>query len=61
VAAAAESLPFEDQSFDAAMALPPFITGRTRLPACARCGAWLAAWWCSPATPLTGAGAASSG
>src|SRR3954453_20784212 len=30
--------------------LPPFITGRTRSPACARCGAWRAAWWCSRAT-----------
>src|SRR6185437_12445716 len=41
--------------------LPPFITGRTRLPACARCGAWLAAWWCSRATPVTGPGVAGSG
>ena len=24
--------------------LRPFITGRTQLPACSRCGAWLAAW-----------------
>ena len=38
VAAVAESLPFEDQSFDAAMALPPSITGRTRSRGCARCG-----------------------
>jgi hypothetical protein len=61
VAATAENLPFEDQSFDAAMAFPPFITGRTRLPACSRCGASLAAWWCSRATPVTGAGVAGSG
>jgi hypothetical protein len=61
VAAAAESLPFEDQSFDAAMAFPPFITGRTRSRACARCGAWLAAWWCSRTTPVTPDGVAGSG
>jgi ubiquinone/menaquinone biosynthesis C-methylase UbiE len=48
VAATAESLPFEDQSFDAA-------------PACARCGAWLAAWWCSRATPVNRVGVAGSG
>ncbi len=41
--------------------LPPSITGGPRLPACARCSAWLAAWWCSRATPVTGAGAAGSG
>ena len=40
---------------------PPFITGRTRSPACARCGAWLAAWWCSRATQVSGAGVAGSG
>ena len=55
VAATAESLPFDDQSFDAAMAFAPFITGRTRSPACARCGASLAAWWCSCSTPATAA------
>jgi SAM-dependent methyltransferase len=44
VAATAESLPFEDQSFDARWLLPRFITGEIRLPACARCGALLAAW-----------------
>ena len=57
----AENLPFEDQSFDAAMALPPFITGRTRSPACARCGASLAAWWCSRTTPVTPDGFVGSG
>ena len=41
--------------------LPPFTTGRTRSPACSRCGAWLAAWWCSRATTLTGVGVAGSG
>jgi hypothetical protein len=41
--------------------LPPFITGRTRLPACSRCGVWLAAWSCSRATPRTGAGVGGSG
>ena len=48
VAAAAESLPFEDQSFDAAMAIyhRPSLAGPDRR-ACARCGAWRAAWWCS--------------
>jgi hypothetical protein len=61
VAADAESLPFADQSFDAAMALPPSITGRTRSPACARCGALLAAWWCSRTTPVTPDGVAASG
>ena len=35
VAAVAGSLPFKDQSFDAARVLPPSITGRTRSPACA--------------------------
>ena len=39
VAGAAESLPFEDQSFDAAMAFATVITGPTRSPGCARCGA----------------------
>jgi hypothetical protein len=34
VDAAAESLPFEDQPFDAAMASPPSSTGRTRSRAC---------------------------
>jgi hypothetical protein len=61
LAATAESLPFEDQSFDAAMALPPSITGRTRSRACARCGAWLGAWWCSRTTPVTPGGVAGSG
>ena len=59
VAATAESLPFEDQSFDAAMAFAPSITGRTRSRGCARCGAWLAAWWCSPTTPVTPIGSGS--
>ncbi len=42
VAATAEDLPFEDNSFDAAMA----ITGGTRSSGCARCGASPGAWWC---------------
>ena len=61
VAATAEGLPFEDQSFDAAMASPPSITGGTRSRACARCGALLAAWWCSSSTPVTADGVVGSG
>ena len=53
LAGSAENLPFDDQSFDAAMAVCTFIIGKTRSPACARCGAWLVAWWCSCSTPAT--------
>ena len=38
LAGSAENLPFDDQSFDAAMALSAVHTGRTRSPACARSG-----------------------
>ncbi len=31
---------------------PPSTTGRTRSRACARCGAWPAAWWCSRTTAV---------
>src|SRR3984885_15145134 len=41
--------------------LPPFITGRTRSPGCARCGAWLAAWSYSRTTPVTPDGTVGSG
>jgi ubiquinone/menaquinone biosynthesis C-methylase UbiE len=44
IAATAESLPFQDQSFDAAMASATIDHGRTRSRACARCGASPAAW-----------------
>jgi hypothetical protein len=56
VAAAAESLPFEDRFFDAAMASPPSITGRTRSRGCAKCGASPVAWWYSRTTPVTPTG-----
>ena len=56
LAGSAENLPFADQSFDAAMASLPSITGAIPLPACARCGASLAGWWCSRSTPVTRAG-----
>ena len=53
LAGSAENLPFDDQSFDAAMAVSTVHHCRTRSPACARCGASLAAWWCSCSTPVT--------
>jgi hypothetical protein len=45
-----ESIPFEDQSFDAAMAFATVhqSAGPDRGPA--RSGAWLAAWWSSRTT-----------
>ena len=55
LAGSAENLPFDDQSFDAAMAFPPCITDRTRSPARARCGALLAAWLSTPVT-MVGSG-----
>src|SRR5678816_3341753 len=61
VAAVAESLPFEDQSFDAAMAFATVHHWQEPLAACARCGASLAAWWCSRTKPMTPDGVAGSG
>ena len=61
VAALAESLPFEDQSFDAAMAFATVHHWQDRSRACARCGAWLAAWWCSRTTQVTPDGVVGSG
>jgi len=61
VAAAAESLPFEDQSFDAAMAFATVhhwqdpIVGLREMRRVAR------AWWCSRTTPVTPDGVVGSG
>jgi SAM-dependent methyltransferase len=61
LAAAAESLPFEDQSFDAAMAVSTVhhwqdpIGGLREMRRVAR------AWWCSHATPVTPDGVVGSG
>ena len=61
VAADAESLPFEDQSFDAAMAIATVHHWRDPLQGCAKCSALRGAWWCSHAKTPTGVGVAGSG
>jgi len=62
VAAAAESLPFEDQSFDAAMAFSTVPHWQDPVAGPARDAArWPAAWWCLPTTPANSPGAGGSG
>jgi SAM-dependent methyltransferase len=47
VAATAESLPFEDQSFDAAMAFATVHHWQDPIAGLLEMRAWLAVWWCS--------------
>nr|BFE87156.1 hypothetical protein GCM10020093_097570 [Planobispora longispora] len=61
VAAAAESLPFEDHSFDVAMAVSTVHHWKDPIGGCVRCGAWPAAWWCSRSTPTSPDGRTGSG
>ena len=53
VAGAAEALPFDDQSFDAAMAVCTVPHWQDPIARLREIGASLAAWWCSCSTPAT--------
>lgn len=59
--AAAESLPFEDRSFDVAMAVSTVHHWGFRLRGCVRCGVWPGVWWCSRSTPTSRDGRTGSG
>jgi len=61
VAAVAESLPFEDQSFDAAMAVSTVHHWQDPIAGLRESGAWLAEWWCSRTTAVTPDGVVGSG
>ena len=61
VAAVAKSLPFEDQSFDAAMAFSTVHHWPDPIAGLRECSGWLAAWWSSRTTPVTPDGVAGSG
>ena len=61
VAAVAESLPFEDQSFDAAMAFSTVHHWPDPIEGLREMRRWLATWWSSRSTPVTPDGVVGSG